>query len=263
MEERYQNVGGKDFARYFDHTLLKPEATPADIEQLCREAVDYGCYSVCVNSRYVPLAARVLRDLQSVEMTPVVVTSVVGFPLGAMSRAAKVFEAETAVRAGAHDIDMVIPTGAVKAGNLFAVEYEVSEVRAAIDAAAEATGWDAEKRPTLKVILETSLLTETEIGLASKAAVRGGANFLKTSTGFSSGGVMVRHLTLMREAAEGACWALAATRRLPLSQIPPVGLKASGGIRDLNTARIMIDAGATRLGTSATVQILEEYRNEP
>lgn len=244
------------FSKYFDHTLLKAEASPEDIEQLCREAVKYDFASVCVNSRYVPLAVRILRDLQAqkepgMQYAPVFVTSVVGFPLGAMARAAKVFEAETALKAGAHDIDMVISIGAVKAGNYPAVTHEVAEIKEKVD----------EYGGTLKVILETCLLTETEIALAAKAACEGGADFLKTSTGFGPGGATVQDLTLMKNVAAG--WAAqhntdgsdageAAKREAPK-------LKASGGIRDLAAAKEMIAAGAERLGTSATIDIIKEY----
>ena len=237
----------KPFSKYFDHTLLKAEASPDDIEKLCRDAVKYNFASVCVNSRYVPFAARVLRDLyegQEAE-SPVLITSVVGFPLGAMARAAKVFEAETAMKTGAHDIDMVISVGAVKAGNYPAVTHEVAEIKEVV----------SRYGGTLKVILETCLLTEPEISLASKAACEGGADFLKTSTGFGPGGATAHDLSLMKEAAEG--WAA--------QQTPPAAapkLKASGGIRDLAAAKEMIAAGAERLGTSATIAIMKEYFEE-
>lgn len=246
----------RPFSKYFDHTLLKAEASPDDIIQLCRDAVKYDFASVCVNSRYVTLAVRTLRDLQEqqapgMQFSPVVVTSVVGFPLGAMARAAKVFEAETALKAGAHDIDMVISVGAVKAGNYPAVTHEVAEVKEVVE----------KHGGTLKVILETCLLTEPEISLAAKAACEGGADFLKTSTGFGPGGATVKDLTLMKEAAEGwAAQKAAASEADTRSTAPAVPqLKASGGIRDLKTAKEMIAAGADRLGTSATIAIMKEY----
>lgn len=243
----------KPFSKYFDHTLLKAEASPDDIILLCREAVKYDFASVCVNSRYVPLAVRTLRDLQEqqapgLQFAPVVVTSVVGFPLGAMARAAKVFEAETALKAGAHDIDMVISVGAVKAGNYPAVTHEIAEVKEVV----------ARYGGTLKVILETCLLTEAEISLAAKAACEGGADFLKTSTGFGPGGATAKDLALMKEAAEGwAAQQAQANGDAPQPAVPE--LKASGGIRDLAAAKEMIAAGATRLGTSATIAIMKEY----
>ena len=248
----------KPFSKYFDHTLLKAEASPDDIIQLCREAVKYDFASVCVNSRYVPLAARTLRDLQEqqapgMQFSPVLVTSVVGFPLGAMARAAKVFEAETALKAGAHDIDMVISVGAVKAGNYPAVTHEVAEIKEVV----------ARYGGTLKVILETCLLTEPEISLASKAACEGGADYLKTSTGFGPGGATTHDLALMKEAAEG--WAAqqnAAAETTGAATVIPPQLKASGGIRDLAAAKEMIAAGAERLGTSATIAIMKEYFEE-
>ncbi len=244
----------KPFSKYFDHTLLKAEASPDDIEKLCREAVKYNFASVCVNSRYVPFAARTLRDLYEGQDTesPVVVCSVVGFPLGAMARAAKVFEAETAMKAGAHDIDMVISVGAVKAGNYPAVTHEVAEVKEVV----------SRYGGTLKVILETCLLTEPEISLASKAACEGGADFLKTSTGFGHGGATVHDLTLMKEAAEGWAAQQTSTAESPETPVAAPKLKASGGIRDLKTAKEMIAAGADRLGTSATLAIMKEYFEE-
>ena len=226
----------KPFSKYFDHTLLKAEASPDDIIQLCREAVKYDFASVCVNSRYVPLAARTLRDLQEqqapgMQFSPVLVTSVVGFPLGAMARAAKVFEAETALKAGAHDIDMVISVGAVKAGNYPAVTHEVAEIKEVV----------ARYGGTLKVILETCLLTEPEISLASKAACEGGADFLKTSTGFGSAGAELDDIALFRANIADS-----------------VKIKAAGGILTREQMEAFLAAGCDRIGCSSTSILFDE-----
>ncbi len=216
----------ENIAKYFDHTLLKPEATPDDIRALCKEAAEIKPYSVCVNSRFVSLARKTLDEAGAEDVK---VCSVVGFPLGAMSKEAKVFEAAQAVRDGADEIDMVIMIGSVKAGCEKMIKADIAGVKEAIG------------DKILKVILETGLLTDDEIVFATKCAVDAGADFIKTSTGFGHGGAEVRHIELMKEAAGGRA-----------------KIKASGGIRDLDTAMKMIEAGADRIGASATVSIISE-----
>ena len=225
------------FSKYFDHTLLKPEATEEDIRRLCEEAVSLDVCAVCVNSQYVKTAKACL------EGSGIRVASVVGFPLGAMAPQAKAFEATQALRDGADEIDMVIPIGAAKAGDYEAVYKDVRAVREALETMVfYRAGQDS---PVLKVILEVGLLTEEEIRGSGKAAIRGGADFLKTSTGFGPGGATAENVALLKEIAdeygEG-----------------DVKVKASGGIRDRKTAEEMITAGAERLGTSATAAILKD-----
>ena len=219
-----------DFAKFFDHTLLKPDATRSDIRELCREAADLNVWSVCVNSTFVADARAFLDEAGAEDIK---VCSVVGFPLGASSSAAKAFEAAQAIRDGADEIDMVIAIGAVKAEDWDAVKKDVAVVRAVMDA--EAPG------KVLKVILETGLLTDVEIGMACENAIEGGADFLKTSTGFGYGGAEAETVSLMRDMAAGRA-----------------KIKASGGIRDLKTALEMIEAGADRIGASSTAAILKE-----
>ena len=211
-------------AKYIDHTLLKPDATEAQIEKLCAEAVEYGFASVCVNSCYASLATRLL------EGSDVAVCCVIGFPLGACTTAAKAFEAADAAKNGAKEIDMVINVGAAKDGLWDAVEADIAAVVAAI-----------EGRTLLKVIIETCLLTDEEKVEACKAAVRAGADFVKTSTGFSKAGATVADVALMRETVG-----------------PEIGVKAAGGIRTYRDAVAMIEAGASRIGASAGIAILAE-----
>ncbi len=208
---------------YIDHTLLKPEATEADIKRLCEEAREYHFYSVCINSSYVELAAMELSGSQTK------VCAVVGFPLGAMELNSKVFEADQACLHGAAEIDMVIHVGALKEGRY---DYVSNDIAAVVSVA---TDYDAK----VKVILETCLLTKEEIVKACELAVEAGADFVKTSTGFSTGGATAEDVALMR-ATVGA----------------RVQVKASGGIRDIAKAKEMIAAGADRLGTSASVAIV-------
>jgi deoxyribose-phosphate aldolase len=208
-------------AAYIDHTLLKPEATAQQVGVLCAEAVEYSFKSVCVNSVFTAHARRQLGD------SPVIVCTVVGFPLGAMLAEAKAAEARLAIEAGAREIDMVIAIGAVKAGDWVAV-------RADIDAVLAACG-----EVPLKVIFETCLLNDEEIIRLCHLCRELGVAFVKTSTGFSSGGATLATVELMRsEVGE------------------QVGVKASGGIRDYAAALAMINAGATRLGTSAGMAIV-------
>ncbi|MEG0292242.1 MAG: deoxyribose-phosphate aldolase [Anaerovoracaceae bacterium] len=215
----------KEINEYIDHTILKPEATRADIKKLCDEAMYYNFATVCINSHYVPLAREILFD------SDVNICTVVGFPLGAMATEAKVFEAGYCLNNGANEIDMVANIGAIKEGNwkLYADDiYSVAKITYEHDA-------------LLKVIIETCLLTNAEIFEACRIAVEAGADFVKTSTGFSSGGAKVEHIKLMKEAVHGEAL-----------------VKASGGIRDLKTANEMIEAGADRLGISASVGIMHE-----
>ena len=211
-----------DLARYIDHTLLKPDATAADIRKLCAEAKQHKLFAVCVNGSWIESARHHL------EGTDVKVASVVGFPLGAMETDVKRFETEAAVDAGAHEIDMVINIGRLKDGD---DKYVLRELHDIVEAADERT---------VKVILETCLLTDEQKILACKLVVEAGAHFVKTSTGFSKSGATIEDVKLLRREV-GADF----------------GVKASGGIRDAVAALAMIEAGATRLGTSNGVAIVE------
>lgn len=212
-------------ATYMDHTLLKPEATAADIDRVVAEARQFGTASVCVNPYWV---ARVAAGLAG---SGVKTCTVIGFPLGATSTASKVAETRDATAHGAQEIDMVINIGELKAGNDDAVRSDISAVANATHGAGA----------LLKVIIETCLLSDEEKRRACELSVAGGADFVKTSTGFSTGGATTADITLMRETVG-----------------PELGVKASGGIRTLEAAIAMIEAGATRLGVSAAVSILEE-----
>ncbi len=216
---------GRALAKIIDHTLLKPDATPEAIVRLCQEAVDYGFASVCVNSGYVPLCSELLQN------TPVPVCSVVGFPLGACLTEAKAAETRLAVEAGAKEIDMVIAIGRLKAGE---DEFVRDDIHAVVEAAGGAL---------VKVILETALLTDAEKVRACHLAVEAGAHFVKTSTGFSKGGATVEDMALTRKSVG-----------------PNIGVKAAGGIRDFETAQAMVAAGATRIGASASVQIVKNTK---
>jgi len=205
-----------------DHTLLKPEATDSDIERLCVEALRHQFFGVCVNGSWVQFSSRLLKGCAAR------VIAVVGFPLGAMATAAKLLETECAVKDGAEEIDFVLNVGRLKQGD---DRYVQDEIEGVVKAAAG--------RP-VKVILETGLLSGGEKIRACRLAVEGGAQFVKTSTGFGPGGATLPDVRLMREAVG-----------------PDFGVKASGGIRDLQTALAMIGAGATRIGTSASVAIIK------
>lgn len=211
----------KTIASMIDHTLLKPEATPAQVEKLCAEAAEYHFASVCVNPVYIPLAARLLKD------TGVKVCCVVGFPLGAIAPEQKAAEAASCAAMGAEELDMVIHIGAAKAGNWALVQRDIEGV---VKAAAGRT---------VKVIIETCLLTDEEKVKACEAAKAAGAHFVKTSTGFSTGGATTHDIALMRKTVG-----------------PEMGVKASGGIRDYATAMAMIEAGANRIGASAGIEIV-------
>jgi deoxyribose-phosphate aldolase len=214
-------------ATLIDHTLLKPEATREDIRKLCEEAAKFGFASVCINPWNVAQAAELLRGSQ------VKVCTVVGFPLGATLPQAKIFEAEEAIKLGAQEIDMVENVGALKSGQDEIVEQDI---RGVVEACHRGGA-------ICKVILETALLTREEKVRASMAAKKAGADFVKTSTGFSSGGATAEDVALMR-AAVGA----------------EMGIKAAGGIRSLEDVKKMVIAGATRIGASASVKIVEQAR---
>ncbi len=211
----------RSLAGMIDHTLLKPEAQEAEIRTLCDEARTHGFYSVCVNPANVALSAQQLAGSE------VKVCTVVGFPLGATTSAVKAFETRDAIANGAQEIDMVINVGALKDGLLDKVE---ADIRAVVEAAGSVP---------VKVILETALLTDDEKVMACRASKAAGAAFVKTSTGFSKGGATVEDIRLMR-----------------LTVGPEMGVKASGGVRDHATAIAMAEAGATRLGASASVAIV-------
>ena len=216
----------EDFARLVDHTLLKPDATEAQIRVLCDEARQYGFASVCVNGAWAGLCRELLAD------SPVGLTCVIGFPLGAMATAAKVFEAQQAIRDGATEIDMVLSVGALKGGDLRGAASDIAAVAVACH-----TGG-----ALLKVILETGFLTDAEKAQACGLCLAAQADFVKTSTGFGPGGATPADVALMREAVGDHA-----------------GVKAAGGIRTLADARAMVEAGATRLGASAGVRLVQEY----
>ncbi|MFZ5804314.1 MAG: deoxyribose-phosphate aldolase [Acidobacteriota bacterium] len=217
----------QELAAAIDHTLLKPEATRSDILRLCQQAREYGFAAVCVNPTWVEEAVHHLQG------SPVVVATVIGFPLGATTTAVKVFEAREALRAGARELDMVMALGLLKGG-------EDQKVQADVAAVVEVA---KEHGASVKVILETGLLSEEEKTRAAQLAVAAGASFLKTSTGFLGSGATVEDVALLRRIAPAS-----------------VGVKASGGIRTFAQARAMLAAGANRLGTSSGVAIIEEAR---
>src|SRR5579863_45454 len=218
------SYSAQNIARLIDHTLLRPEATHPDIVELCRQARENNFASVCVNAYWVPLAASQLAG------TGVKVCTVVGFPLGATSTEAKVAETEAALRAGAQEIDMVQNIGALRGGDDQAVEEEIALLAGVCHRAGA----------ILKVILETALLDDNQKTTACLLAKAAGADFVKTSTGFGPSGATVHDVALMRRAVG-----------------PEMGVKASGGIRTLEDLKNMVAAGATRIGASASVQIVE------
>lgn len=217
------------FNKYFDHTLLKPDATDEQIKKLCQEAKTYDFYSVCINSCHVNLAAKELADCN------VEITAVVGFPLGACTSKTKAFETEEACKAGAREIDMVINIGKLKSGDY---DYVLADITKVADTASEYGS-------IVKVILETSLLTEEEIVKGCQLAAEGGAHFVKTSTGFFGRGATTEDVRLMKQSAGDI-----------------LKIKAAGGIRDYQTAMEMIEAGADRIGASASVAIMKEAENK-
>ena len=216
-------------ARMIDHTMLKPDASGDEIAQLCREAREYHFASVCVNSAYVPLCASLLKG------SDVAVCTVVGFPLGASPAEVKAYEAELAIQNGANEIDMVMNVGALKSRDLKALHRDIAAVVATCHA----------HNVICKVILETSKLTDEEKVMASQVAKMAGADFVKTSTGFGGGGATVEDVALMRRVV-GA----------------NIGVKASGGVRNLADAQALQKAGATRIGASAGVAIARSERGE-
>ena len=220
--DKTARMTASEMARYIDHTLLKPEAPLSAFDKLCDEAIRYGFKSVCVNS------GRVAYVAEKVKGTGVIVCSVIGFPLGAMDSRAKAFEAKGAIERGASELDMVLNIGALKSGDLKAAEEDIKAVRG-----------EAKGTTVLKVIIETCLLTEEEKVLACEIAKKAGADFVKTSTGFSTGGATVEDVALMRRVVG-----------------PEMGVKASGGIKDFATASAMIAAGANRIGAGAGVAIV-------
>lgn len=216
----------ESIAKMIDHTNLKPDAATKDIEKLCDEAKKYGFASVCVNPSYVSFSKNLLED------TDIKVCTVIGFPLGANTPKIKFFETTDAVRNGADEIDMVINIGALKSG----LDDEVKSDIAGVVAASEGK--------IVKVIIETGLLNKDEKLRACKSAKEAGANFVKTSTGFGVSGATIKDINILKENVGSN-----------------MSIKASGGIRNLKTTLDMIDAGATRIGTSSGVQIIEELLN--
>lgn len=211
-----------DIAHYIDHTLLKPDATEDEIKRLCEEAVQYGFYTVCVNSTWVGYCARKLRG------TGVKVCAVVGFPLGATDSRTKAYETRNTIENGADEIDMVINVGALRNGDLKTVE---ADLRAVLTACRNTT--------TTKAIIETCLLSDEEKVIASQLVKKVGYDFIKTSTGFSTAGATAHDVALIRRTVG-----------------PKMGIKAAGGIRTFEDALLMIQSGSTRLGCSASVKIV-------
>ena len=214
----------RSLSHLIDHTLLRPDATHDEIAQLCYEARKHGFASVCVNPSHVKLCADLLKG------SDVLTCTVVGFPLGATSTEAKTFEAQKAVRDGAKEVDMVINVGALKSRDYELVEHDIASVATAVHAGGA----------ILKVIVEAALLTDDEKVAASQLAKVAGADFVKTSTGFGPGGATAEDVALMRRVVG-----------------PKIGVKASGGIRTRADVQKMVEAGATRIGASASVKIVE------
>lgn len=212
-----------EIAKYIDHTLLKADARKDQIEVLCNEAKEYGFASVCVNPTWVSTASGILKG------SDVKVCTVIGFPLGATTSETKAFETKDAIEKGATEVDMVINIGALKGGDTNLVEQDI---RAVVEA--------AKGKALTKVIIETSLLTEDEKVTACELSVKAGADFVKTSTGFSTGGATVEDIRLMRSVVG-----------------PSIGVKASGGVRNAEDANNMIEAGATRIGASSGIAIVK------
>ncbi|NMF04126.1 deoxyribose-phosphate aldolase [Clostridium beijerinckii] len=215
-----------NIAKYIDHTILKPEATVEDVKRLCREAKEYNFASVCVNGCYAKLVSTELMG------TDVKTCVVVGFPLGAMTKEAKAFETDQAIQNGATEIDMVINVGALKDKNYSLLKEDIEAVVNA-----------AKGKALVKVIIETCLLTDEEKVKACEIAKEAKADFVKTSTGFSTGGATKEDIALMRKTVG-----------------PDLGVKASGGVRDFKAAMEMINAGASRVGASASISIVSESK---
>lgn len=212
--------------KYIDHTLLKADATKDKIEALCKEAKEYDFASVCVNSYWVSTCAELLKG------TAVKVCTVIGFPLGAMSSAAKAFETKEAISCGAEEVDMVLNIGEMKAGNYDAVQKDIEAVV------------EAAQGHCVKVILENCLLTKEEIVKACELCMNAKATFVKTSTGFSTSGATIEDVKLMKETVKAVC-----------------KVKAAGGVRTYEDMEQMIQAGADRIGTSAGVQLMNKEEN--
>jgi deoxyribose-phosphate aldolase len=222
------NLDSKILAGMIDHTALKPETTQVEIEKLCKEAMKYNFKSVCVNPCWVPFCSQTLKN------SDVLVCTVIGFPLGANSSQVKAFETEDAINAGADEVDMVLNVGAIKSSDSISAETDIAAVvKAASDNA------------LVKVILETCLLTPEEIEKASRISMNAGAHFVKTSTGFSTGGATEDAISIMRKTVG-----------------ENLGVKASGGVRDIAGAMTMIKAGATRIGASAGIAIVTGKEGE-
>ena len=220
-----ESASARDWAGFVDHTLLKPEASEADIRKLCEEAAQYGFASVCVNPSWVRAASCHLRG------SGVPVCTVIGFPLGANVADVKAYEARRAILDGAREVDMVLNIGALKSGDDCAAEQDI---RSVVEAAHEFG-------VLVKVIIEAALLTDDEKVRACLAAKRAGADFVKTSTGFAKGGATVADVALMRQTVGSG-----------------MGVKASGGVKGISDARAMLEAGATRIGASVGVKIAQE-----
>lgn len=214
-------------SRYIDHTFLKPDANQAQIEKLCKESIEHQFFSVCVNSSYVSLCAEILKG------SDVSVCSVIGFPLGACDTETKSFETTQAIKNGASEIDMVIHIGKLKDKKYDEVE---ADIRAVVLAA---------RGKKVKVIIETALLTEEEKIAACKASLNANAHFVKTCTGFSGGGATVEDIALMKSVVGDK-----------------MEIKASGGIKDTATAKALLEAGATRLGTSSGVALVQGFASQ-
>lgn len=213
-----------NIASFIDHTILKSDATKDDIKKICTEAKEYNFASVCVNPYYVKYAKSLLKD------TNVKVASVIGFPLGATPKEVKAFEAKNAINDGAEELDMVINIGALKDGKYNIV---LDDIKAVVN--------ESRDKALVKVIIETCLLTDEEKVKACELAKEAGADYVKTSTGFSTGGATVEDVKLMRSVVG-----------------EDMGVKASGGIRDYAKAKAMIDAGASRIGASSSVKIVSQ-----
>ncbi len=217
------HYSGNEIARFIDNSLLRPEAKEADIIMLCKSAIRYKFYSVCVNPYYVPLCSAILKGHD------IKVTTVIGFPFGASLKEVKVYEAQKALNYGADELDIVINIGAAKSGNWDYVEEELYDIISAT------------KEAVHKVIIETCYLTDKEKKIASDIAVRCGAKFIKTSTGFGSKGADIKDVRLIKGYIKDRA-----------------EIKASGGIKTLSSVKRFIEAGATRIGTSAGVEIMKE-----
>ncbi|MCK9443069.1 MAG: deoxyribose-phosphate aldolase [Tissierellaceae bacterium] len=207
-----------------DHTLLKPEATEKMVENLCKEAIKFSFAAVCINPYFVQFAKKILKD------SDVKLATVIGFPLGANTKEIKAMETKDAIKNGANEIDMVINIGALKNKDYGIVKEDI-----------EAVVNEAKGKAKVKVIIETCLLTEEEKIKACELCLEAGADFVKTSTGFSTGGAAIEDVKLMKSVVGNK-----------------MGIKASGGVRDMETAKKMVEAGATRLGTSSGVKIASE-----